>query len=439
MMRLVLVVIVALLPLRVVAEAVDLNIQEVTSPGGITAWLVEEPSIPFIAIEIRFVGGTSLDAPGKRGAVNLMTALIEEGAGDMDAQAFQTRREELAASFGFDVYDDTLTVSAQFLTETKDDSLELLRLALVEPRFDQVAIDRVRGQVLSIIQSDQQDPQHLSGETFNRLAFGDHPYGTDANGTVESVQGLTRDDLIAAHQGALTRDRIYVGVVGDITAAELEVLLDDLLGGLPETGTPLPEAVEFGLGGGVTVVDFPTPQSTALFGHAGIERDDDDFFAAFVLNVILGGSNFDNRLMDEVREKRGLTYGVGTYLVPKDHAALYLGSVASSNDVVAEAIAVIRDEWRRLAEEGVTPEELETAKRFLIGAYPLRFDGNGPIAEILVGMQREGLPIDYIATRNEKVAAVTLEEVNRMAAELLDPDALHFVVVGQPQGLESTQ
>lgn len=420
------------------SAAAEVEINEVTSPGGISAWLVEEHSIPFTALEIWFQGGASLDAPGKRGAINLMTGLIEEGAGALDAQAFQAAREALAASYEFDVYDDTLTVSARFLTENRDEAIELLRMALIEPRFDQAAIDRVRDQVLAGIASDEKDPDAIAGAAFDAAAFADHPYATSIDGTAESVAGLTRGDIVAAHQTVLTRDRLYVGAVGDITAEELGVLLDDLLGDLPATGPELPGRVEFGLEGGVTVVPFETPQSVALFGHAGMERHDPDFFAAFILNTILGAPNFENRLMQEVREERGLTYGVSTFLVPKDHSEMILGSVASANDRVAEAIEVIRDEWERIGTEGVTAEELQTAKTYLTGAYPLRFDGNGTIANIMTGMQMEGLGVDYIATRNDNIEAVTLEEVNRVAAELLDAEALHFVVVGQPEGLETT-
>jgi zinc protease len=197
----------------------------------------------------------------------------------------------------------------------------------------------------------------------------------------------------------------------------------------------MPGAVDVDLKGGVDIVEFDTPQSVAHFGQAGIERDDDDFFAAYVMNVILGGGGFESRLMTEVREKRGLTYGVYSYLAPKDNAALYLGSVASANDRIAEAISVIRAEWERLAEDGVTQEELDKAKALLTGAYPLRFDGNGAIARIMVGMQMDDLPIDYIETRNDKVNAVSREDVNRVARELLDPEGLQFVVVGKPEGL----
>jgi len=207
----------------------------------------------------------------------------------------------------------------------------------------------------------------------------------------------------------------------------------------PTEAPALPDRVDFGLDGGVTVVDFPTPQSVALFGHAGIERDDDDFFAAYILNEILGGSGLESRLMREVREERGLTYGIYSYLVPKDLTEIYLGSVASANDRIAETIEVVRDEWRKLAEEGITQEELDTAKTYLTGAYPLRFDGNAEIAGILVGMQSIGLPTTYVANRNDFIDAVTLDQINRVASELLDPDGLHFVVVGQPEGLGSTE
>jgi len=251
------------------------------------------------------------------------------------------------------------------------------------------------------------------------------------------VAGVTRDVLVQAHRDAVVRSRVYVGAAGDITADELGALIDELLGGLPEDGPALPEPVEFGLDGGTTVVPFATPQSVALFGHAGIKRDDEDFFAAFILNEILGGNGVESRLMREVREKRGLTYGVYSYLVPKDLSEAYMGQVASANDRIAEAIDVIRAEWTLVANEGISQQELDAAKTYLTGAYPLRFDGNADIAGILVGMQSIGLSTDYVANRNDFINAVTLEDVNRVASELLDPDGLHFVVVGQPEGLES--
>ncbi len=414
----------------------EIEIEEVTSPGGITAWLVEDHSIPFAALELRFRGGTSLDDPDKRGAVYLMSGLIEEGAGDMDARTYARELESLAASFTYNAGDDSVSISARFLTENRDEVIDLLRTTLLEPRFDEDAVERVKAQILSGLRSDLTDPNDIAGRSFAAMAYGDHPYGSEGKGTLETVAALTRDDVVTAYESVFAKDRLYVGAVGDITAEELGVLLDTLLLDLPETGKPIPEKAEVQIEGGVSVVEFDTPQSVALFSQKGIDRDDPDFFAAFVLNHILGGGGFESRLMQEVREKRGLTYGVYSYLAPKDLASVYLGSVSSSNDRIAEAVEVIRDEWARAASEGVTQKELDDAKTYLTGAYPLRFDGNGRIAGIMVGMQMQGLPIDYIATRNDKVNAVTLDEINRVASDLLDPEGLHFTIVGKPEGVD---
>lgn len=413
----------------------EIAIQEVTSPGGIRAWLVEDHNIPFTALEVQFKGGSSLEAPDKRGVVNLMTATLEEGAGEMDSKAFAEAREALAAGITFDSGADSVGVSAKFLTENRDQVVDLMREALVNPRFDQDAVDRVREQVLSNLRANEKDPGTLASERFNALAFGDHPYATTGDGTIETVSKLTRDDVVAAHKAALARDRVFVAASGDITAEELGKLLDRLLGDLPATGAPQPGTAPWLLPPGVTVVDFPSPQSTVFFGEVGIPRDDPDFFPAFILNEVIGGGRFTARLMSEVREKRGLTYGIGTYLVNMEHADMLLGQFSASNDKVAEAIKVVQAEWGRLVSEGVTPEELAATKTYLTGSYPLRFDGNGPIASVLVGMQMDAMPIDYVTTRNAKIEAVTMADIKRVAARLFKPEALHFVVVGQPEGM----
>lgn len=416
----------------------EVNIKEMTTPGGIDAWLVEEHSIPFVALELRFQGGTSLDPQDKDGVTNLMVGLLEEGAGDMDARAFARETEALAASFSYDASDDSVGISARFLTENRDEAVALLRESLLNPSFDQSAIDRVRSQVNSIIRSNQKDPRDIAGDAFAKLVYGDHPYGRAEYGTLDSVAELTREDIVNAHRAALTRDRLYVSAVGDITEQELAALLDDLLLDLPETGADLPGTADINMPGGIQIVEFDTPQSVVMFGQPGIDRDDPDFFAAYILNHILGGGSFESRLMQEVREKRGLTYGVYSYLANKDNADLWLGSVASANGRVAESIDVIRSEWDRLRSDGVTQAELNDAKTYLTGAYPLRFDGNAPIANIAVSMQMDGLDADYISNRNDMVNSVTLEDVNRVAQELVDPAKLTFVVVGQPEGLTSS-
>lgn len=414
----------------------QIAIEEVETPGGLQAWLVPEPSIPFVALELYFEGGGNLDEEGARGTVNLMTALLEEGAGDLDAREFAQAAETLAASFRFSAGNDGVSVSARFLTENRDEAVALLRTALTEPRFDTDAVERVRGQVLAGIRQDARNANALAADRFNALVFGDHPYATSMSGTEESVAALDRDDLVRAHDRALTRGNVFAAAVGDIDAEELGALLDTLLADLPADAPEGPGAAAFEVSGGVTVVPFEAPQSVIAFGQPGISRDDPEYFAAFIMNEVLGGGRFSTRLMRELREARGLTYGVGTGLVARDHADLMMGQLSVSNARVGEAIALIREEWTRMAEEGLTEEELERAQTFLTGAYPLRFDGNATIARILVGMQAEGLSTEYITNRNDMVMAVTVEDVQRMAAELLDVEALHFVVVGQPEGLD---
>jgi len=410
-------------------------IQDVTSPGGIAAWLVEDHSLPFTAVEIRFRGGTSLDEPDARGATYLMAALLEEGTGGLDSRGFAEARDSLGADFSFDANADSVSVSALMLSENRDAAADLLASALAAPRFDGDALERVRQQVLSGLRADARDPSSIASRRFFAMAFGSHPYASSGKGTEESVAALTREDVAAAHRGALARDRVFVAAAGDITAGQLGALIDRVLGGLPATGRPLPGPAPWDMTGGVSIVAFPSPQSVVLFGEQGIALDDPDFFAAFVLNEALGGGRFSARLMQEVREKRGLTYGIGTWLANMDRAALLLGQFSASNDKVAEAVSVIRGQWAEVARDGIGADELEATKTYLTGAYPLRFDGNAPIAAMLVGMQMQGFPIDYPNTRNASIEAVTGADVRRVAARLLQPGALRFVVVGQPEGL----
>lgn len=421
--------ILAALPVRAV------EIQQVTSPGGVEAWLVEDHSIPFTAFSILFRGGASLDAPDKRGAVNLMTATLEEGAGDLDAVGFAQAVQDLGAQVGFDVTDDALSVSGRVLTENRDRAADLLRLALVEPRFDQDAVDRVRGQVLANIRSDDTDPGALAAKELARQAWGDHPYATSLSGTAESVAALTRDDMIDAKSRVLARDRVIVAVSGDITADQLGPLLDRVLGDLPAEGAaPLPGPASLHLTGGTTVIDWDSPQTVVSFAQAGLPMDDPDYFAAYVANHILGGGGFSSRLMDEIREKRGLTYGVASYLINGVYGQTWQGGMASANDVVGQAVDLVRQQWGRIA-EGVTESELTNAKTYLTGEYPLRFDGNAKIARILSGMQLIGLPPEYIDTRNDRIEAVTAADVQRVAERMLHPENLRFILVGRPDGV----
>ena len=415
------------------------EVQPVTA-GGVEAWLVEDHSNPIIAVGIAFRGGAALDPAGKAGLARMTAALLDEGAGDLDSQAFQGRLEDLAIQLRFDAELDSVGGHLRTLSDNRDAAFDLLRLALTQPRFDEEPVARIRSQLASGIRQNAEDPDHLAGERFVAAMFAGHPYGRPVEGTLDSIAAITADDLRAFVGRRLARDNLVIGVVGDISAGELARLLQTTFADLPATAAPASVAdVLPATTGATTVVDTPARQSAIVFGQRGLKRDDPDFYAATVLNHILGGGSFTSRLYDQVREKRGLAYSVHTSLWPLDHAAMIMGGAGTANERAGETLAVIREQWREIAEGGVTAEELADAKTYLTGSFPLRFTSSDRIARILVAMQLENLGIDYLDRRNGLIEAVTLDDVNRLAATLLDPDALTFIVAGQPDGIVATE
>ncbi|AWY99721.1 putative zinc protease [Rhodobiaceae bacterium] len=414
------------------------EIQEVTSPGGITAWLVEEHSLPFVVIEAAWENGTLQDPEDKAGLTYMMAGLMNEGAGDLESQAFQGELERLAANLSFRASRDRLSLSFKTLTENREEAVELLRLALTEPRFDQSPIEQIRGQLKVAILRDAESPDKIAADAWYSTALADHPYTRPSKGTLDSITTLGRDDLIAHRERLFAKDNINIAVVGDIDPEALKELLDDVFGGLSDA-TLFEEVAlaEVNPEAQLQIIERNMPQSVVLFGHAGIAREDDDFIPAYVMNYILGGGGFSSRLMTEVREKRGLAYSVATYLYPLRHAALFIGQVATENERVSESLDVIRAEIARLAAEGVTEKELTDAKTYLTGSYPLRFDTNDKIAGQLIAIQEADLGIDYINRRNGLIEAVTQDDIKRVAERLLGPENLIVTVVGQPEGLEA--
>ena len=419
-----------------VAHAAENRIQRVISPGGIEAWLVQEPAIPMVAVEIMFSGGARVDAEGQEGAAYLTAGLIEEGAGDMDSQAFALRKEDLAARIGFDSGRDDFTVGMRALSANLDESFDLLHTALTEPAFEQRQIDRVRDQVLVGMKADLVNPDTQGATEWFKQMFPDSSYGRPTKGMPDSIKALTREDIIATYGRMAVKSRMKIGVVGDIDATTLGPLLDKTFGDLPEGEALDSTPVTLAGVSGTHVIEADIPQSKVILGHEGILRSDEDFIPAYVMNYILGGGSFNSRLMEEVREKNGLAYSVYSYLSPYDRAGLYMGGVATANERVKQSIDLIRTEWARMAENGVTEKELDKAKKYLTGAFALRFDTNAKIARYLAGLQSAGLSIDYIDTRNDLVNAVTLEDIKRVAGRLLKPDDLFIVVVGKPVDLD---
>lgn len=410
-----------------------MNIQSITSPGGITAWLVEEHAVPMLSLRFAFEGGASQDPAGNEGLANFAAHMLLEGAGDLTAMAFHERVQGLALRLGFKAGKDNFTGSLDVLTESRAEAVPLLRLALTEPRFDADSIARARQRITVGITRALREPDKVAGQQWEAVAFAGHPYASAISGTAASIAAITADDLEVCRRRMLARDRLKVVAVGDITAAELGALIDEVFGALPLHADLAPVLPIASLPAGrQAVVEMDVPQSVAVFGTGGIARQDPDYMAGVLVNHIVGGGGFSSRLMEEVRVKRGLAYGVSTGLSSWRYAAVLRGSVATRNDLVGQSIDVIRAEFRKAADGAFDARDLDSAKSYLIGSYPLLFDANGKIAGQLLGLRTDGLGPDHIDKRNGMVAAVTLEDAKRVAARLFDPDNLILSVVGKP-------
>ena len=413
-----------------------MKIQTVKSPGGIEAWLVEEHAVPMMAMRFAFDGGSSQDPAGKEGVANFVTAMLDEGAGDLVSRDFQERMEDLSMRMNYEEAKDAFYGNFETLTANRDEAAKLLKLALTKPRFDQDAVERIRQQLLASLAYAARDPDKVAQNEWYAVAFAGHPYARPANGTEATVGKMTGADLESYRKRVFAKDTLKVVAVGDITPEQLGKLLDEVFGALPAKATLRPVAkTEAKASERLKVIDMNVPQSVARFGLPAMARSDKDFMAAFVLNTILGGSAFTSRLYQEVREKRGLAYGVDTSLVPMRHASVFFGGVATKNEEVGQSLDVIRSELKRIVAEGPTEKELADIKAYLTGSFALRFDTSTNIANQLLWMLMEGLGHSYIQTRNAQIEAVTIDDVRRVAKRLFDGNELLVTVVGRPKGL----
>lgn len=412
------------------------QVQVVTGKSGVTAWLVEDYTVPVIATQFAFSGGAAQDPAGRPGVAYLMSGMLDEGAGPLDFTAFQAKLDELAVELRFDARYDHFSGAMKTLAANRDEAFDLLKLALGSPRFETEPLERVRGQIASSLRREEKDPDAIARRVSDAAAFPDHPYGRPIKGTLDSLAAITREDVVAMHRRLIAREGLKIAVVGAIDAATLRMLLDATFGDLPAKGAlqPIPAVVPAGLGAR-KLVDFETPQSVIRILGEGLSRPDPDFIPAFVVNHIYGGGSFTSRLFTEVREKRGLAYGVFSALAPRERAALFVMGTSTRNERAGEAVGVIMDELTRIGREGPSADELAKAKSFLTGSYALRFDTSGKIAGELLQLQLDGFGPDYIAKRNGLIEAVTLEDARRAARRLYGDGRFLTVVVGRPQGL----
>jgi len=414
------------------------RVQYVVSPGGVAVWLVEDYAVPLVALEFSFTGGAAQDPAGKAGATSLLAGLLDEGAGDLTAEAFHRALDDHAIRLSFSAERDEFFGHLQTLSRHSAKAFELLALALNAPRFDAEPIERVRAQLNAVLRRESADPDSMAAQAWRRAAWPGHAYAKSPRGELGEIDAVTRDDLVGLHAKMFARDSLKVAVVGAIDAATLAARLDDLFAGLPAQArlTPVPDATVQSLGERI-VVDYDVPQANIRFGRSGLARRDPDYIAAMVVNHILGGGAFTSRLWQEVREKRGLTYSVYSALTTAAHSPCFVGATSTKNERAAESLNVIATECARLAADGPTADELEKAKKYLVGSYALRFDTSTKIAGHLLQLQRDGFEASYLDRRNAEVEAVTLDDARRVAKRLIGDGKMLIAVVGRPEGLEA--
>jgi zinc protease len=411
------------------------RIARIVTPMGIEAWLIEEHAVPLVAVAFSFEGGASEDPAGKAGSAFAMAALLDEGAGPYDARAFHERLDEFAVEIQASAGRDRIEGRLKTLVRHQDEAFRLLKLALTEPRFDEDALARVKAQVSAGLRHALNDPGARSTEAWSSKAFAGHAYANPVRGTIPEVEAIDRTTVSDMARKLLSRAGMKISIVGAIGRDAAAAMVDDVFGGLA-AGSPAGPAAEVGVGGlgEIEVVDLDIPQSTIRFGLPGLLRRDPDFVPATVLNHILGGGAFTSRLWQEVREKRGLAYSVNSGLQPMKRAGVLLGGTATKNERAGEALEVIRAEILRMAAEGPTEDELDKAKRFLIGSYALRFDTSVKIAGQLDGIQADDLGLDYMERRNGEFAAVGMEDMRRVADRLLGDGRMLVAIAGRPAG-----
>ncbi len=412
------------------------RVQKVRSPGGIEAWLVEDYAIPLLAVSFGFKGGAAQDPLGKPGVATLLAGLLDEGAGPLDAAAFHQALDDSAIDLSFSADRDAIQGRMKTLSRHSGRAFELLALAVSEPRLDAESLARVKSQVVASLKRELNDPDHAAARAFRVLSYPNHPYGLPVRGDLDTVETITREDLLTMHGRVFARDNLHVAVVGAIDAATLGQELDRVFGRLAARADLAPVATVLFSGTGerhVTTIDVP--QSTIRFGRQGIARDDPDYVAATVVNHVLGAGGFTARLYKEVREKRGLAYSVYSQNSEMDHAAMLVGSTSTKNERAAESISVIQEEIRAMADSGITDEELDKAQKYLIGSYALRFDTSRKIAGQLVSLQLDGYDVTRLDERNALIAAVTMADASRAAKRLLGDGGLLVTVAGKPVGL----
>lgn len=409
------------------------KIQNWQTENGARVLFVEAPELPMIDIRVVFDAGSARDGD-KPGVTSFTSNLLTEGAGEWDAQQIAERMEAVGAELETDSLRDMAWVSARSLTKADalEVTLETLSAIMAKPGFRPEDIERLRQQILAGLLQDEQSPGSVGKKRLYQLVFGEHPYAGDPQGTKESVEAITRDDLVAAHGRYYVAKNAVVALVGAVSRQQAEQIAERLTSALPsgEMAPALPPVPRLDQAQ-LERIAFPSSQSHLYLGQPGMRRGDPDYFPLYVGNHILGGSGLVSQLSEEVREKRGLSYSVYSYFLPMRQPGIFQLGLQTKNAQAAEALQVMQDTLQRFIEQGPSAEELTAAKQNITGGFPLRIASNSKIIQYLAVIGFYDLPLDYLDRFNQRVEAVTAKQIQDAFQRRIDPQRLVTVQVGE--------
>ncbi len=417
-----------------------LDIQELKTPSGIPVWLVEDHSVPVISLQFAFKGaGSLLERPQQQGLTQLLSNMMDEGAGPLDSQAFQQALSDHSISLSFSGGRDQFGGSLKALTIHKNKAFELLELALTQPRFDAEPLERMKQANMSRIKNSMTDPNWIAARLMNDRAFAGHPYAQNSGGTLSTLPTITGDDLRKFVKNEFSRERLMIAVSGDITAKEALTKIDTIFSSFPHVKREM-DLVPTPLKNKNTIILFEQdiPQTIIKIIFPGIRQGEQDYYAAKIMNHIFGAGGFGSRLMEEIREKEGLTYGIYSHLSQMEWAETLSISTSTQNENVKKLLSLIKAEANKIKETPITENELQNAKDYILGSMPLALTSTNALSSIMLSLQIDNLPATYLDTLDTHINAVTLEEIQAVAQRLLDMDNALIILVGQPQNIDNT-
>ena len=410
-----------------------IQFESLETKNGIKFWLIEDKALPLVSISFSFKGGSILDPVGKSGVTNLMTSLLDEGTQNFTASEYRLFKRENGIKISFSTSKERIEGTFQVVKPRLQEGFYLLHESINKAKFPINEIKKVKSQVEASIKIDNSNISTIASNKFNKFFFKDKLIGRNTKGSLETLGNISRDDIQSIYRSSFIKNRLVIGISGDIEPDLAKKYVDYVFGDLPSKKFINPISMLEDLNKGMKIIEMKTPQTTVVFGQKGLGRKDKEYFAARVINYVLGGGGFQSRLYKEIREANGLVYSIYSYLLPYEYAGVIVGGFQTRNQNVGKTIEKVKTEWNRIKTEGITKIELQNAKTYYKGSFSRNFTSTLSIASLLMIVQYYDLGEDYFDKRDLIIDNLKLNELNNLAKNLFDSETLFFMIVGEPK------